>query len=489
MTARLLSMYESARREHPAAPAFVVAGGEGQVASYDWRELWEMAAEQGETMAAAGVPERSLVAVEGSRDVGCLTAFLAVWQRGGAVVPVDPQWGSWLSDRVLGHAGAAGYVGAGGEVTPAEGPAAEVGPDWAIVSYTSGTTGDPKGVVLGHEQLFHAYTAGATELSRVAGSIPGRIACAMRVSGMGVFGVHHLWAALMGATLIMVPELTLFTAASYWDVMLREGAELTYLVPPLVALLEHAGKPPAGGELPICLTGGAPLSPALQERFQRRFETPLFNYYGLTEVGFTAFFGARAAGGMGSSEIGMPGTVLARLRGADGSVVVAAEGSGELELTGPALALGYHRDEAAWEEGLRDGWLATGDIATRSADGLYRITGRAKDAVMRGGFVIYLHEVEAAALEVPGVVEAGALMLEGADQIEDIGLVVYSDRRSPSSHARHVRGALVEMLGPGRAPRRVVITDQPLARISQGKLDRRALASEWERLTQPVAVS
>jgi hypothetical protein len=80
-------------------------------------------------------------------------------------------------------------------------------------------------------------------------------------------------------------------------------------------------------------------------------------------------------------------------------------------------------------------------------------------------------------------------MLEGADQIEDIGLVVYSDRLSPSSHARHVRGALVEMLGPGRAPRRVVITDQPLARISQGKLDRRALASEWERLTQSVAVS
>jgi acyl-CoA synthetase (AMP-forming)/AMP-acid ligase II len=481
-------MYESARREHPGSPAFVVAEEDGPVASYDWGELLDLAAAQGEAMVDAGVPGGSLVAVEGSQGVHCLASFLAVWQRGGAVVPIDPQWGGWLSKRVLSHARVAGYVNASGEVTAADGPATPVGPDWAIISYTSGTTGDPKGVILGHEQLFHAYTAGATELSRVAGSLPKRIACAMRVSGMGVFGIHHLWAALMGATLIMVPELTLFTAASYWSVMVREGAEVTYLVPPLVALLEHAGRPPESGSLPVCLTGGAPLSPALQERFQRRFDTPLFNFYGLTEVGFTAFFGARAADGMAGDEIGLPGTVLARLRDADGHLVAAVGGSGELELAGPALALGYHQDEVAWEEAMRDGWLVTGDIATRSPEGLYRITGRAKDAVMRGGFVIYLHEVEAAALEVPGVVEAGALMLEGADQMEDIGLVVYSDRLSPSSDAQHVRSALVEMVGPGRAPRRVVITNRPLARISQGKLDRRALASQWEQLTQPEAV-
>jgi acyl-CoA synthetase (AMP-forming)/AMP-acid ligase II len=318
----------------------------------------------------------------------------------------------------------------------------------------------------------------------VTGAIPKRIACAMRVSGMGVIGIHHFWAALMRATLVIVPELNLFTAAFYWDVMVRERADLTYLVPPLVALLERAGQCSERGILPVCLTGGAPLSAELQGRFQKRFKTQLFNYYGLTEVGFTAFFGSRAAGGLASNDIGLPGTVLARLRNTDGTILMEAEGSGELELAGLALALGYYKNEKGWREVVSDGWLSTGDIATRSAEGLYRISGRAKDAVMRGGFVIYLHEIETATLELPEVIEAGALILKGSDEIEDVGLVVRSQSRPLGANGLDVRDALVKMLGTGRAPRRVLVVDEPLPRISQGKLDRGALAVLWDRLTE-----
>lgn len=483
MAQRLLSLYETAACEQPTDPALIIADEDGPRATYSWSELWDLASAQAGAMADAGIPERTLVAVEGSQTELCLASFLAVWQRGGTVVPVDPQWGTWLAKQILEHAVAAGYVDAAGNVASRNVTAPEVG-DWAVISYTSGTTGNPKGVILGHEQLLHAYMAGATELSRVVGAIPKRIACSMRVSGMGVIGIHHFWAALMRATLVIVPELNLFTAASYWDVMVRERADLTYLVPPLVALLERAGQCPERGILPVCLAGGAPLSAELQRRFQERFKTQLFNYYGLTEVGFTAFFGSRAAGGLASAEIGLPGTVLARLRNTDGTIVIEAEGSGELELAGPALALGYYKNERGWREVVSDGWLSTGDIATRSSEGLYRISGRAKDAVMRGGFVIYLHEIETATLEMPEVIEAGALILKGSDEIEDVGLVVRSQSHPLGPDGLDVRDALVKMLGTGRAPRRVLVVDEPLPRISQGKLDRRALAVMWDRLTE-----
>ncbi|MFD7671277.1 class I adenylate-forming enzyme family protein [Streptomyces anulatus] len=117
--------------------------------------------------------------------------------------------------------------------------------------------------------------------------------------------------------------------------------------------------------------------------------------------------------------------MTARLRDASGAVVDGVGvGVGEIELSGAQVFTGYYRNDAATAQSLVDGWLRTGDIGRRDEEGDYHLVGRSKDAVMKGGYAIYLNEVEAAASAHPQILEAAALALRLADSTEDIGCLV-----------------------------------------------------------------
>ena len=176
-------------------------------------------------------------------------------------------------------------------------------------------------------------------------------------------------------------------------------------------------------------------------------------------------------------------TVEARVRTGDGTLLGPRVGRGELEITGPSLSDGYY-DNPVGTAGsfLPDGWLRTGDLVEVDAQGHYAIVGRLKDAVMKGAFTVYLNEVEAAACALDGVVEAGGLKLVLPGGTEDLGLVV---RVEPGAELTRnaVKAFVSDRLGRQRAPRRVVLTTDPLPKVGHGKLDRRGLATLWEAAT------
>jgi acyl-CoA synthetase (AMP-forming)/AMP-acid ligase II len=465
-----------------------------------WQGVVDRSRAVADKLAAAGVGsgDRCAVVMEDHPDI--VPVVLAGWLRGAVVVPVDRAWGADITRSVLTLSGAGVVIDAVRDTCTenswARTDRPALPPDTAMISYTSGSTSDPKGVVLTHGQLRHAYQASAWQLRDLLGHQPSRFGVSMRMSGLGILGMNYLWPAVMGMPVAVLPELTFASARRYWTDLRGNGVDLTYLAPALVELLNRTatdqaaapGDPADPGDTVVCLSGGAPLSAAAQVRFQERFRAILLNVYGLTEVSFAAFFGDRDETGRATLSIGRPATVSARLRGPHGGIVD-GPGEGEIELNGPAMSCGYYDNPAANEDLIRDDWIRSGDLARRDEQGRYWITGRRKDVVLKGGFTVYPHEVEEVANLLPGVLETAVVRLD-LPTGEDIGLLVRPDPAAEVTPTPDdVQAELERRLGRQRAPRRVVLTEEPLPRLGQEKINRREALARWERLTASASVN
>lgn len=483
----LFEAYQRVAVARPDQPAISYHRTPYQGTVVTWQGMVDRSRAVAGKLAAAGVGIGDRCAVVMADHPDIVPVVLAVWLRGAVVVPVDSAWGADITRSVLTLSGADVVIDAVRDTCTrnswARPDRPALPPDTAMISYTSGSTSDPKGVVLTHGQLRHAYQASARQLRDLLGHQPARFGVSMRMSGLGILGMNYLWPAVMGMPVVVLPELTFASARRYWTDLRANGVELTYLVPALVELLTRTATDKAApGETVVCLSGGAPLSGAAQVRFQERFRAILLNVYGLTEVSFAAFFGDRDETGRATLSIGRPATVSARLRGPDGGIVD-GPGEGEIELHGPAMSCGYYDNPAANDDLVRDGWIRTGDLARRDDQGRYWITGRRKDVVLKGGFTVYLHEVEEVAGTLPGVLETAAVRLD-LPTGEDIGLLVRPDPAAGMTLVPDdVQAELERRMGRQRAPRRVVLTEDPLPRLGQEKINRRQALARWERLT------
>jgi acyl-CoA synthetase (AMP-forming)/AMP-acid ligase II len=482
----LTALYDDRARANPAGEALKFAREPYAGHRMTWMDIVVRSHAVADDLAEQGVGEahRAALLLEDHPDL--LPALLALWRRRAVVVPVDAEWGEGLREHVLGHSRADFLVTLGTGTRPSatalarSGDRPPVPPGTAMISYTSGSTADPKGVVLGHTHLMHAYRTAARGLADLTGTRPHRFGCALRMSGLGVLGMNYLWAAALGAEVVVLPVAELASARSFFRQVGEHDIDLLYLVPAQAELLMRtAAQAPPPVNRCVCICGSAPLRPSLQAYLQDRFGLLMLNAYGLTEVAFAAFFGSVDAAGKGRPDIGKPVTVAARLRAADGTLP-SGEADGELELSGPSMASGYYDNPASTEAVFRDGWVRTGDLARRDAEGRYRITGRLKDIVLKGGFTVYLAEVEDAAMKLQGVLEAAAVRITHG-MGEDLGLVLRVDQSSALTE-NGVRDALHRMLGRSRSPRRIALTGQELPRTGNLKLDRRAVAQLWEDL-------
>jgi len=294
---------------------------------------------------------------------------------------------------------------------PTEGAPAATAP--AMLMYTSGTTGTPKGALLSHGNLLHAGKAVATAhaltaADRVLSSLP-----LYHVNGQCIATVSPL---VSGGSIVMPHR---FSASQWWPLVLRYRPTWINVVPTIIAyLLNGPDLSPAEAAathgVRFARSASAPLPPEHHRAFERRFGISVLEAMGLTECASVAFANPLDPGARRIGSPGLPLGMEARVVGPDGGVRGVGE-HGEIELSGGNVMLGYYKDPEATARTLRaGGWLATGDLGYRDADGFYFITGRSKELIIKGGENIAPREIDEALLNHPAVLEAAAVGIPDA---------------------------------------------------------------------------
>ncbi len=335
------------------------------------------------------------------------------------------------------------------ETVPGD-PAANV----AALIYTTGTTGNPKGVMLTHANLLFiaSLSARLRHLSpedRVYGLLP-----IAHVYGLASVCLGTL---LAGASVHLQAR---FAPQAMAEFLARERISVCQGVPAMYAkLLEylkgqgHEHLRP--GALRALYAGGSPLAPALKHEVETFFGLPLHNGYGLTEasptIAQTRYEAPRSDCSVGHV---VPG-VEVRIVDAAGHDVAAGE-PGELWARGPNVMKGYYRDPEATAIAIRSGgWLATGDIARQGSDGALHIEGRLKELIIRSGFNVYPVEVEAVLNAHPEVTQSAVLGRKTPSDEEVVAFVelVPGARATPAALLQFAAAALA----PYKRPTEIIV--------------------------------
>jgi malonyl-CoA/methylmalonyl-CoA synthetase len=324
----------------------------------------------------------------------------------------------------------------------------------ALLAYTSGTTGRPKGALLSHGNL-HA-TAEALRLA-------WRWTPADRlVHALPLFHMHGLGVALhgtlqAGASALLLPR---FEPDAVLDAVEREQATLFFGVPTMLHRLADHPRAAALGGLRLLVSGSAPLAADLHTRIAARSGQVCLERYGMTETGMLVSNPVDAARVPGTVGFPLPGVELRLARG------------GEIEVRGPNVFRGYReRPDANAEAFTRDGWFRTGDLGELDADGHLRIVGRAKELVISGGYNVHPREVEEALLAHPAVREAAVVGTPSPEWGEVVTAYLVSER---AIELDELRAHLADRLAAFKHPRIVHRVDA-LPRNALGKVQRHRL--------------
>ncbi|MGH9000318.1 MAG: AMP-binding protein [Acidimicrobiia bacterium] len=383
-----------------------------------------------------------------------------------AAVVDDAERAGWISEASAGTTLVAGPEVALPDPPPGHQRGMELdaaeSADPALIAYTSGTTGRPKGAVLSHANLL--ATAEAVRLAwrwrasdRLVLALP-----LFHLHGLGV-GLHGT--LLAGASALLLPR---FDAGAVVGATRSHHATMFFGVPTmyarLAALATEAPEAAAAlGRLRLCVSGSAPLPPAVFDQFEAATGQRVLERYGMSETGMNVsnpHDGERR-----------PGTVGLPLPGVE---VRLAPGTGEIFLRGPNVSGGYWRDPEATEAAFTaDGWFRSGDVGAHDPDGYLRIVGRAKELIITGGLNVYPREVEDAILACPGVAEAAVVGRADPEWGEVVtAFVVRRGRARPTEGEilAHTAGVLAGF----KRPRAVHFVDS-LPRNPLGKLLRHEL--------------
>jgi malonyl-CoA/methylmalonyl-CoA synthetase len=361
--------------------------------------------------------------------------------------------------------------------------------DPAIIGYTSGTTGTPKGAVLSHGNLL-----ASSESVRLAWRWTGddRLVLALplfHIHGLGV-GLHGT--LLAGASAVLLPR---FDPDAVLDAVAAHDATLFFGVPTMYARLAESPRLGELGRLRLCVSGSAPLPPTIFHRLADGGGQRVLERYGMTETGMNVsnpYDGERRPGTVGFP---LPGVELrlapargtggvpptraagaATARGTGGVPPTRAAGAatiGEVQLRGPNVFAGYWgQPDATAAAFTEDGWFKTGDIGEHDPDGYLRLVGRARDLIITGGLNVYPREVEDVLLEHPGVAEVAVAGTPDAEWGEMVTAWVVPASAAPPE--AELEGFAAERLARFKCPRRFVFVDA-LPRNALGKVLRHEL--------------
>jgi long-chain acyl-CoA synthetase len=402
-------------------------------ARHTWAELEDARMELARRLAAAGVRGGDRVAIVGENCAAMVALLFAIPTLDAWIVNLNARLSAREVDAILAHCGARMALFLPGGSPDAAAHAARIGattfdlPGWgpmlasrvdadaqvepieadaarqvAALVYTTGTTGDPKAVMLTHENLLFVARAARTlrelrETDRVYGVLP-------------ISHVYGLTSVCLGSLMAgaCIDLQRRYTPAGMAGA-LAAGATICQGVPAMYGkLLEHLHDSATTLRAPALRAlycGGSPLSLGLKRDIERAFGMPIQNGYGLTEAAPT-LTQVRPGRPRDDCSVGepLPGV---ELRIVDGNGQDLPDGEcGELWARGPNVMKGYYRNPQATAATMRaGGWLATGDIARRGPDGALHVEGRLKELIIRSGFNVYPAEVESVLDSHPAVTQ------------------------------------------------------------------------------------
>ncbi|MGW2778959.1 long-chain-fatty-acid--CoA ligase [Streptomyces olivaceoviridis] len=343
--------------------------------------------------------------------------------------------------------------------------------DSAVVLYTSGTTGSPKGAELTHHNLRRNVDEGVRVLRLgpadvIFGGLP------LFHSFGQVMGLNC--AVSVGACLTLLAR---FTPADAFSVIQRDRVTVFLGVPTMYALMLRLAQSPESepydlSTLRVGLCGGSPLPVEVLHAFEKTFACAVLEGYGLSESSPLACVNRidreRVAGTIGIPIDGVEMRVVDRQGRElpDGEV-------GEIVIRGHNVMRGYWHRPQATAETVRDGWLHTGDLGTRDARGDFRIVDRIKDLVIRGGYNVYPREVEEVLYTHPAVAEAAVIGVPHDVHGQEVAAAVVL-RAGTSATPDELLGYVRERVAPFKYPRIVWITDS-LPKGPTGKILKREI--------------
>ncbi|QKY68528.1 fatty acid--CoA ligase family protein [Lentibacillus sp. CBA3610] len=342
--------------------------------------------------------------------------------------------------------------------------------DTAIILYTSGTTGKPKGAMLSHKNIFSNakdvadyLTIGADD--RVIAALP-------------MFHVFCLTVALNaplmnGGTVLIMPK---FSPQEVFRMAPEHKATVFAGVPTMYNyLLQSAdGNKGSFGGVRLCISGGSAMPVSLLNEFERAFDVTLSEGYGLSEASPVTCFNPldqpRKAGSIGTNIVNVENKVVDEF----GEEVSPGE-VGELAVRGPNVMKGYYKSEEETAVALRGGWLHTGDMARMDDEGYFYIVDRKKDMILVGGYNVYPREVEEVLYDHPAIAEAAVIGTPHPESGESVFAFVVANDSSLDETAllEFCKGHLAKY----KVPSKIEFLDE-LPKNTTGKILRKNLREQ-----------
>jgi long-chain acyl-CoA synthetase len=337
------------------------------------------------------------------------------------------------------------------------------GDDTAVILYTSGTTGKPKGAELTHANI----------LRNVEVSV-GLFGLDERAVTLGALPFFHAFGqtCALNATVSVGGQLTLiprFDGGKALEIIERDRVTLFEGVPTMyAAMLHHPQADRADtSTLKTCVSGGAAMPVEVMRAFEEKFGCQILEGYGLSETSPVASFNR-------PDRERKPGSIGLPVDGVEMKLIDEQDGVGEIAIRGHNVMKGYWRRPDATADAIdSDGWFKTGDVARVDDDGYFFIVDRKKELVIRGGFNIYPREIEEVLYEHPAVREAAVIGLPHAELGEEVGAAV-ALKTSANASPAELRDFVKQRVAAYKYPRHVWLVDE-LPKGPTGKILKREI--------------